>query len=267
MTQATEESRSMNNEFATPLETEEAAPIVGGYDLIAPDFAFRGTVGRSSLLEQIFALRYNVYCLECGFLDPTAYPSGHETDEYDLGASHFTAHTHDQRLVGAVRLVHPFGQQRFPFQIRCQPLFDNITLPKRDECAEISRLVVAKSHRRRPGDSITGVAQEFMMGRLLKTSRGPNERRITSPQILLGMYREMYYYSVQQGIRYWYAAMELPLRRVLSHYGFEFTALGPPADYYGLVTPYITDLRALESRLTTASPDLAAWFRQGCTLH
>ena len=142
-----------------------------------------------------------------------------------------------------------------------------MSLPHRDECAEISRLVVAKSYRRRPGDSIAGVAEEFTMGHLSKTPGGERERRNTSPQILLGMYRQMYQYSLQHGVRYWYAAMGKALQRVLTRYGFEFTPLGPATDYYGPVTPYITDLRAVERRLMHANPALFAWFCGGHMLH
>lgn len=257
----------MGANTADVIRAAQAGPVTGAPDPIAPDFAFRGIGGRSSLFEQIFALRYSIYCLECGYLDPKDYPSGHETDEYDLGAAHFTAHTQDGTLVGAVRLVHPFGLQRFPFEVHCQELFDDIALPHRDECAEISRLVVAKSYRRRPGDNLAGVSEEFVMGQISKTPATETERRTVSPQILLGMYRQMYQYSLQHGVRYWYAAMERPLLRVLSRYGFEFTPLGPATDYYGPVTPYITDLRALERSLMQANPSLFAWFRGGHQTH
>jgi len=212
---------------------------------------------------KIFALRYEVYCLECGFLDPKEYQDGLESDEYDKGAVHFTAHNADSELVGSLRLVHPPLSNSFPFENHCYKLFDDVVLPPREESGEISRLVVRKNYRRRVGDSLAGVPQEFTIGGPIRlpVHRAPGERRSNSPQILLGLYRELYRYSVEMEIRYWYAAMERSLARVLSRLHFEFTPIGMETDYYGPVRPYLADLRDLERRLAENSPEMLAWFR------
>ena len=54
---------------------------------------------------QIAALRYEVYCLECGFLSPEAYPGKLEVDDYDGRSLHVAAFDPEGQLVGAVRLV------------------------------------------------------------------------------------------------------------------------------------------------------------------
>ena len=72
----------------------------------------------------------------------------------------------------------------------------------------------------------------------------------------------MYRYSVDHGIRYWYAAMERSLVRALSRFEFIFNPIGLETDYYGPVAPYLADLRELERRLDVSNPDLMAWFRQ-----
>jgi N-acyl amino acid synthase of PEP-CTERM/exosortase system len=213
---------------------------------------------------EIFALRYEVYCLECGYLDPEEYRDGLETDEYDKGAVHFTAHNRDNELVGSLRLVHPPLSRSFPFENHCYKLFDDVVLPPREQSGEVSRLVVRKSYRRRVGDTLAGVPEVFTMGRPLvglPNEPAPGERRSNSPQILLGLYRELYQYSTEAGIRYWYAAMERSLARVLSRLHFEFTPIGMETDYYGPVTPYLADLRDLERRLGKNNPQMLAWFR------
>jgi N-acyl amino acid synthase of PEP-CTERM/exosortase system len=85
--------------------------------------------------------------------------------------------------------------------------------------------------------------------------------REDSPLILLSLYREMYEYSLENGIRYWYAAMERSLARALTRMGFSFRQIGPATDYYGPVAPYVADLRELETRLGEFNPGLLAWMR------
>ena len=93
------------------------------------------------------------------------------------------------------------------------------------------------------------------------TQRKPGrERRSNSPEILLGLYREIFRFSRQAGIRYWFAAMEQPLARSLSRMGFDFNPIGPETDYYGPVTPFMADLEELLANLQQQNPLLLAWF-------
>lgn len=86
--------------------------------------------------------------------------------------------------------------------------------------------------------------------------------RKKSPQILLSLYRQMYAFSLNNGIRYWYAAMERPLARALTRMNFGFRQIGPPTDYYGPVALYLADLRELETLLGERDPALLAWMRR-----
>ena len=42
-------------------------------------------------------------------------------------------------------------------------------------------------------------------------------------------------------------AAERSLRRLITRYGFPFSAIGPESDYYGLVSPYVMDLREFDT--------------------
>jgi N-acyl amino acid synthase of PEP-CTERM/exosortase system len=88
-----------------------------------------------------------------------------------------------------------------------------------------------------------------------------NDQRNPSPQIMLALYREMYVYSVNNNIRYWYAAMERSLARILARMNFGFQQIGPFTDYYGPVAPYVADLRVLEYQVGQRDPALLAWMR------
>lgn len=207
------------------------------------------------MLNQAFELRYQVYCLERGFLPSSHYPDGRETDKHDDESAHFGAYGHSDDLVGYVRLVQP-QDGRFPFQHHCTTLPDDLSLPHAGEAAEISRLMVRKEYRRGgPRDSLCRVdANDVAPAR-------DAQRASESTGILLELYRRMYIYSLDNHIRYWYAAMEGPLARSLRRWNFAFTQISAETDYFGPVALYMADLRDLESRLTASNPGLLDWLR------
>jgi N-acyl amino acid synthase of PEP-CTERM/exosortase system len=222
--------------------------------------SFRGNA-IDDVPRDIFKLRYDVYCVECAFLKPADY-DGMEFDDYDESSTHFAAYTVDDMLVATVRLVQPVVPQPYPFELHCKT-FEDYQMPPRELCGEISRLAVKKSHRRRRADSVLGIPG-FFPGRADGFELSPeiDRRDRESPMLLLGMYREMFRHSRQAGIRYWFAAMERSLAHSLEKMGFKFTAIGPQANYYGAVTPYVLDLYELGEKLVAGNPTLAAWFNE-----
>jgi len=109
-----------------------------------------------------------------------------------------------------------------------------------------------------------GVARAHLVADVHRAQADPavDRRYRTSPMLLLGMYREMFRHSEDAGIRYWFAAMERSLAHALKKMGFRFMAIGPEANYYGSVTPYVLDLHDLRRKLATSNPALAAWFAE-----
>jgi N-acyl amino acid synthase of PEP-CTERM/exosortase system len=239
--------------------------LLGKRDLLIPYFKFRKKLQndlQSALLNDIFALRYEVYCLECHYLPSEEFQNGLESDEYDACSVHFAAYTLDDVIIGTVRLVQPGNNQVYPFESHCS-IFDDYVMPPREQASEISRLVVKKTHRRRRGDSMQGVSESFAKNgktASIQPHEGGNKRQGNSPMLLLGLYREMYRHSRQNGIRYWYAAMERSLAKSLDKMGFRFVPIGPQTDYYGPVTPFIVDLDELNERLARENKFLSAWF-------
>ena len=61
--------------------------------------------GTNCELDAIYALRYQVYCVERGFLDPTSYPDQRERDSYDEISLHYGLYSLDDQLAGTMRLV------------------------------------------------------------------------------------------------------------------------------------------------------------------
>lgn len=213
-----------------------------------------------SELKRILALRYEVYCLECGFISPGQFRDKLESDEFDAHSVHFSAHNLRDEVVGSLRLVRPSPLKGFPFERYCTSLYGDIALPRVEESGEVSRLVVRREYRRRMGDLLAGITD--CADRRHRTEERSADRRSRGPQILLGLYREIYQYCIQSGIRYLYAAMEKSLARALARYEFIFTPIGLETDYFGRVTPYMIDLRELEARVGALNPALMDWLRE-----
>ncbi|MEW6678169.1 MAG: PEP-CTERM/exosortase system-associated acyltransferase [Pseudomonadota bacterium] len=217
-------------------------------------FEFHRVDASSEHLFETFRLRYQVYCLERGFLSAEDYPQSFEQDEYDGHAEHFSAHDRQGELAGSVRLVRHSPELGYPFQTHC-PIAPGLELPPPEEAQEISRLVVSKAYRRRREDNWIGINDaDTPVPADIAAKRGGH------PIIVLGLYRAMFAYSRANGVRYWYAAMERSLARLLGRYGFDFTPIGPEVDYYGPVAVYLADLRKLEARVSAENPALFKWF-------
>ncbi len=238
--------------------------LLGKRDVLVPYFAF-GTLSRcnpeSPILRDIYRLRHEVYCQQSAALPAADCAAGNAADEFDPGAIHVAGWTLDGGLVGAVRLLRPDQDQPYPFEQQCK-VFANFQHPPRAQAAELSRLVVRSSVRRRRGDSIEGIAQAFAE-RGTTAAIGPpgatRDPRNNSPLLLLGLYRELYRHSRANGVRYWYAAMDRPLARALETMGFKFLPIGPQAELDGPLTPHMADLDDVAQRLGTENPFLAAW--------
>jgi N-acyl-L-homoserine lactone synthetase len=182
------------------------------------------------LMRKAHELRFQIYCLEQGFLDAVDYPEGRESDEHDAHSFHFASWGDDGDVAGYVRLVRPDPIGTFPFQNHCLTLEAGADSPPAHLSAEISRLMVSAKYRRQPD---------------------------RSPTILCNLFMQMHASSVRHGIRYWYAAMERSLVRVLQRMlGIEFRQIGPVTDYYGPVAPYLIDLREVEVRIRQRRPEL-----------
>jgi N-acyl amino acid synthase of PEP-CTERM/exosortase system len=237
----------------------------------SPYFRFKTFAADAPGLERLFALRYQVYCLERSFLPPGDYPSGLEWDEYDAFSTHVAAYSLTDILVGAIRLVTPPDGERFPFQAHCTRLFADRAHPPNHECAELSRLVISKLYRRRAGDTVFGVSSQLLEEPLpphnaddrRKAQRGGNERRNLQPDILLGIFRQAYRHCQRQGIGHLYMALEKPLVRLLERlFYFSLEPIGEPVDYYGPVIPCVLPMEHFDHALSHGDPVLFAWFQE-----
>lgn len=228
-------------------------------------FDFR-IIDDTRYLQESYALRYEVYCNEQHFLAPEHYPSRLEIDPYDEHSIHVGAINREGGLVGTLRLVLP-SSQGFPFHEHCQLFeeYDGVASPASpilSSAAEISRLAVSKSYRRRANDGLYDLSsQEDIEAPAENESEIQHRRR--RPEIILGLYKIMYQASKRQGVTHWFAAMEKTLLRLLYRYQFGFKPIGPEVDYYGPVTPYLAEVAQIEAGIRQRCPDMFAEFIQG----
>lgn len=187
-----------------------------------------------------YGLRYQVYCLERGFLQACNYPDGLESDEFDAHSLHFGVCNAAGELVATARLVQA-GQAGFPMQRHCV-LFDEI---ERDisgkRVVEISRLSVSRNYRRRKDDGFYGPGDPPGSTSRQAPNAEDQERRSGENPVFY-LYKSIYQASKRTGITHWLAAMEKALQRLLLMYGFPFRPIGPEVDYFGPVTPYMMAL-------------------------
>ena len=108
--------------------------------------------------ENIYKIRYRVYCEEFKYQSVEHFPDELETDEYDQISKHcLILHKESNIPAGCVRLVPAIGP--LPFEKYCsgsldQDLIDSFKLERNTIC-EISRLAVDGRFRRRTGEMLT----------------------------------------------------------------------------------------------------------------
>ena len=193
------------------------------------------------VLKEIQRLRYDVYCVECGYLAAEDFTEGRESDTYDDFSVHCAAAEAGGKLAGTLRLVldSPRG---FPLERHAGVLDAAFRAVPRGRTAEISRLIVARDGRRLLH---TGELGEYSA-------------------VLFALFREMNLQSRRLGLDYWLAAMEPSLHRLLRRLlHFAFVPIGEPMEYHGLVVPYIVRIRDVATTLATKRPHLFRYFGFG----
>jgi len=229
------------------------------------DFKFV-RVDTEELLKEIYRVRYEVYCLECGFLPPADYPDGLEIDKFDAHSIHFAAFA-DNEVIGTARLVKESGHG-YPLNGHCREITINEKELIKDGLVEVSRLALRKSFRRRKEDGIYAVESYLKKseGGILAEKvedRTEQERKRHQPVVILGLYKAMYHETRRIGYGHWYAAMEKKLWYALKTFNFTFQEIGPQVDYYGPVTPYWGAISRMEKEVNDNSPDLWLYLLDG----
>jgi N-acyl-L-homoserine lactone synthetase len=191
------------------------------------------------LMAKAYRLRYQVYCVERGFLDPANYPDRLERDEFDRYSLHLGVVDRDGEILATARLIR-VNICGLPLFRHCQIFPDETELfHERNRIVEVSRLCVSRQLKQ----------------------RGP--ARASSVRML---YRALYQVSKRAGFTHWLVATEHSLQRLVADFGFPFREIGPTVDYFGPVSPYLMDLQEFDQVIVSGTKPVLSSFLEGLEL-
>jgi N-acyl-L-homoserine lactone synthetase len=192
--------------------------------------------GDPQLMEQSYRLRYQVYCVERGFLNASDYPEQLERDEFDRYSVHVGVVDHQRLLMASSRLIQ-ISMSGLPLFRHCQIFPDETELYcETNRIVEVSRLCMSRHLR----------------------ERGHGRAAIVS-----SLYRTLYQASKRAGFTHWLVATEHSLQRLVTSFGFPFRPVGPLTDYFGPVAPYLMDLREFDQVILSGTRPALSGFLEG----
>ncbi len=209
------------------------------------------------LKNEVYKLRFQVYCNETHFEDPLQHPGEMEYDEFDEISIHYLVrHRKTNTFAATTRLIlpdHNNPDKLFPIEIHSK--IDNHDLLNkipRNKLAEVSRFCVSKEFKRRKydkEDSLTGIHDNSI------ALISEDERR-TFPHITIALIACQIRISKEHDIHYWFAVMEPALLRFLSTLGIRFTSIGPITEYHGKRKPGVIKVSDLLNGVSQKNPPL-----------
>ncbi|WP_019865543.1 PEP-CTERM/exosortase system-associated acyltransferase [Methylovulum miyakonense] len=213
----------------------------------------------NELKQEVFKLRYQVYCLEIAGYKPEDYPDKMEYDEYDQHAIHYLIrHRKSGDYAATTRLILPdlvFPEKPFPIEVNCK--IDNIELMRqinRSNLAEASRFCISKAFKRRKNEPNTLVAinEDYCESQgyfsLLERRALPH----MSFALITCLIRSCY----ENNIEYLFGTLEPAWFRFLSSAGVHFIKIGPLLDYHGERWPCIIKIKDLVESIANENNQL-----------
>lgn len=223
------------------------------------EFIYQNADKDEKLMREVYELRYQVYCKECGFIEEKDFPAKAEKDKYDAHSLHYVARDPDL-VIGTSRLVLE-SPEGFPLEEPCSgKLSIDLSAYNRKRVAEISRLAISKQYRRRKRDGLY-YTPDYNEPMSQKQEAQEVMRRIKP--MAFGLYREMYQDCKRRGITHCVALMEKTLWLLLRMHNFVFRQIGEEVDFYGAVIPYICDIEVAEATMYKRSPNVYNYFLDG----
>jgi N-acyl amino acid synthase of PEP-CTERM/exosortase system len=210
------------------------------------------------LREDVFKLRYQVYCVETKFENAADFPNEMEIDEYDERSVHsILRHKRSGIDAGTVRLVLPEGGNlsSLPLhEVIDDPFFRDYSRFDPSKVAEVSRFAISKSFRRRlgeyPSPSASGPYDPE------REKRYHEQQNKVLPHITLGLFVAMVRMSYELGITTWFCVMEKALVRLLARYSLHFIPVGPVVEYHGKRQPCYANVEEFLDRVRQEQPEI-----------
>ncbi|MFI3221226.1 MAG: PEP-CTERM/exosortase system-associated acyltransferase [Methylococcales bacterium] len=208
-------------------------------------------VDSEELKQEVYKLRYQVYCLEKDFENPERHTDGLEYDEYDEHSCHYLIrHRATDSYMATTRLILP---NRHPFPIEANSQIDTKLVKNinRANLAELSRFCVSKQFRRRANE------RDLIITNDTDESRTSPRGKHSSASITLALFACAVKISSEHNILYWIALIEPALKRVVAPLGINVTQIGPLVDYHGTRVPCVIKVADLLNSI--AEKDIDYW--------
>ncbi len=211
--------------------------------------------------QDVYGVRYRVYCEEFNYEATDFFPDKQEKDEYDDISMHcLITHKPSGKPAGCVRLVpalEPEPDFLLPMEKYCRssldnPFIEDLDLDRHKEC-ELSRLAVEATFRRRPGEALT------RFGEVNGLDCSAIEQR-TFSLIAVSAFVAAIALTDLAGRNSVFAMMEPFLPRLLKRSGIYFVRSGKDIDYHGIRAAYFLDARCEDSVNDDLKP-LYYWIR------
>ena len=207
----------------------------------------------TAIMEEIFRLRFKVYCEEWGFERPEDFPDKMESNQFDTAAEHFIITSlPDNMIVGTARVICP-SELGYPVIQHCnidKDTCDRLLNNARNiRIGEVSRLAISKNLRKRLED-------DSHMGYISAVPDVPdanNEKR--KYNFVHEFYKYLLLQSIDMGFTHWYVAMKRGLYVLLKRVGMVYHPIGPEIDYHGLRTPYLGNLEEIRLSMLKKDPN------------
>jgi N-acyl amino acid synthase of PEP-CTERM/exosortase system len=197
------------------------------------------------LKNEVYKLRYQVFCIEKEIFNSEHYPDDLEYDDFDQKAIHYLIrHRKSGKYAATVRLILPDAknpEKPFPIEHYCK--IDNLAVMQhinRKYLGEVSRFCVSGAFKRRKNEAHTLAA----IGSCRQNCFTLDERR-SFPLISLSLMACFIKASYENDIHYLFASMEPSFFRFVSPLGINLIKIGPLVNYHGDRWPAmikITDL-------------------------
>ena len=203
-----------------------------------------------ALKDEVYRVRHQVYCEDLAF-EPVR-SDRRETDEHDSNSLHLLMRSvKTNEFIGCTRIVRPRledAHYQLPFEKTCAAVLDRsiidlASLP-RHSVAEVSRLAVIASYRRRKGEANSAIgisAEDF---------GSPQQLRF--PFIPIGLYLGTIELARLNGIDTLFVLTEQRQMTHFSKLGVKLQVIGDPVEHHGervlsvmKVTDIIADMRNL----------------------
>jgi N-acyl amino acid synthase of PEP-CTERM/exosortase system len=199
------------------------------------------------LKNEVFGIRHRVYCEELGF-EPTR-PDRRERDEYDAHSVHLLIRSvGDDAYIGCARMVLARPGDPYyplPFERACgssldRNLMDPTRVP-RSAVAEISRLAIVKTFRRRKGEAGTADAIAQM--------HFGTEDRPRFPYIQVGLYLGLIALARRFDVETLFVLTEPRLVTKFGNLGVRMRPMGTPFEHGGTRVPAVMNVNEIVSEL------------------